>query len=140
MSLMLFYLVFFLQLRLPPRSTRTDTRFPYTALFRSADARLPSPHERLALRSRGDEIVDVVIGVDQVRIVGRRHGIHRIGRMDEIEESRRPLIIPAHAKIERQPVGNLTVILDIDAELEILRIDRRAPLNSSHKCAYSMPH
>src|SRR3546814_19038001 len=88
MSLMLFYLVFFLQLRLPPRSTRTDTRFPYTALFRSADARLPSPHERLALRSRGDEIVDVVIGVDQVRIVGRRHGIHRIGRMDEIEESR----------------------------------------------------
>src|SRR3546814_17665955 len=46
--------------------------------------------------------------------------------MDEIEESRRPLIIPAHAKIERQPVGNLPVILDIDAELEILRIDDRA--------------
>src|SRR3546814_20242455 len=46
--------------------------------------------------------------------------------MDGIEESRRPLIIPAHAKIERQPVGNLPVILDIDAELEILRIDDRA--------------
>src|SRR3546814_11638526 len=26
---------FFLMLRLPPRSTRTDTRFPYTTLFRS---------------------------------------------------------------------------------------------------------
>src|SRR3546814_6465584 len=29
-------LVFFLMIRRPPRSTRTDTRFPYTTLFRSA--------------------------------------------------------------------------------------------------------
>src|SRR3546814_11880647 len=28
--------VFFLMIRRPPRSTRTDTRFPYTSLFRSA--------------------------------------------------------------------------------------------------------
>src|SRR3546814_9414089 len=28
-------LVFFLMIRRPPRSTRTDTRFPYTTLFRS---------------------------------------------------------------------------------------------------------
>src|SRR3546814_1124059 len=27
---------FFLMIRLPPRSTRTDTLFPYTSLFRSA--------------------------------------------------------------------------------------------------------
>src|SRR3546814_14044507 len=27
---------FFLMIRLPPRSTRTDTLFPYTTLFRSA--------------------------------------------------------------------------------------------------------
>src|SRR3546814_14331621 len=27
--------VFFLMIRRPPRSTRTDTRFPYTTLFRS---------------------------------------------------------------------------------------------------------
>src|SRR3546814_8441851 len=32
---------FFLMIRLPPRSTRTDTLFPYTTLFRSdAEARL----------------------------------------------------------------------------------------------------
>src|SRR3546814_7735821 len=30
-----FVSVFFLMLRLPPRSTRTDTLFPYTTLFRS---------------------------------------------------------------------------------------------------------
>src|SRR3546814_14601048 len=29
------FLFFFLMLRLPPRSTRTDTLFPYTTLFRS---------------------------------------------------------------------------------------------------------
>src|SRR3546814_10579773 len=29
------YLCFFLMIRRPPRSTRTDTLFPYTTLFRS---------------------------------------------------------------------------------------------------------
>src|SRR3546814_6839467 len=33
-----FFLFFFLMIRRPPRSTRTDTRFPYTTLFRSAEA------------------------------------------------------------------------------------------------------
>src|SRR3546814_13621819 len=30
-----FYFFFFLMIRRPPRSTRTDTLFPYTTLFRS---------------------------------------------------------------------------------------------------------
>src|SRR3546814_16747353 len=29
------FLIFFLMIRRPPRSTRTDTLFPYTTLFRS---------------------------------------------------------------------------------------------------------
>src|SRR3546814_18501288 len=38
MFLLLFLLFFFfLMIRLPPRSTRTDTLFPYTTLFRSRD-------------------------------------------------------------------------------------------------------
>src|SRR3546814_4027418 len=32
---LLFYLLFFLMILRPPRSTRTDTLFPYTTLFRS---------------------------------------------------------------------------------------------------------
>src|SRR3546814_5071110 len=36
---------FFLMIRRPPRSTRTDTLFPYTTLFRSEDRR-----QRLAAR------------------------------------------------------------------------------------------
>src|SRR3546814_13178230 len=31
---------FFLMIRRPPRSTRTDTLFPYTTLFRSLDRRI----------------------------------------------------------------------------------------------------
>src|SRR3546814_11169686 len=34
--LLLFFVFFFLMIRRPPRSTPTDTLFPYTTLFRSA--------------------------------------------------------------------------------------------------------
>src|SRR3546814_3757532 len=37
--LLLAYYVFFLMIRRPPRSTRTDTLFPYTTLFRSLSHR-----------------------------------------------------------------------------------------------------
>src|SRR3546814_5418903 len=40
--LALFCSFFFLMIRRPPRSTRTDTLFPYTTLFRSASDRMPS--------------------------------------------------------------------------------------------------
>src|SRR3546814_7821352 len=33
-----YYFFFFLMIRRPPRSTRTDTLFPYTTLFRSQEA------------------------------------------------------------------------------------------------------
>src|SRR3546814_14813863 len=35
MRLSVLYVFLFLMVRLPPRSTRTDARFPYTTLFRS---------------------------------------------------------------------------------------------------------
>src|SRR3546814_20691328 len=43
---------FFLMIRLPPRSTRTATLFPYTTLFRSSVATPHSPHERLRAMAR----------------------------------------------------------------------------------------
>src|SRR3546814_14326263 len=36
-------IVFFLMIRRPPRSTRTDTLFPYTTLFRSMGRNLETP-------------------------------------------------------------------------------------------------
>src|SRR3546814_3140384 len=44
---MLFCVFFFLMIRRPPRSTRTDTLFPYTTLFRSLD------HDRVKIGARG---------------------------------------------------------------------------------------
>src|SRR3546814_18371243 len=35
--ILIYVVLFFLMIRRPPRSTRTDTLFPYTTLFRSAD-------------------------------------------------------------------------------------------------------
>src|SRR3546814_10600330 len=40
---MIFFVVFFLMIRRPPRSTRTDTLFPYTTLYRSVRILSPRP-------------------------------------------------------------------------------------------------
>src|SRR3546814_14464471 len=37
------HFIYFLMMRLPPRSTRTDTLFPYTTLFRSGPGEIASP-------------------------------------------------------------------------------------------------
>src|SRR3546814_2955179 len=42
----LIFFFFFLMIRRPPRSTLTDTLFPYTTLFRSASAPHPVPGRR----------------------------------------------------------------------------------------------
>src|SRR3546814_20298004 len=50
----LYIVFFFLRIRLPPRSPRTDTLFPYTALFRSREsesARLSQERALEALRA-----------------------------------------------------------------------------------------
>src|SRR3546814_6589830 len=44
---MLSYMFFFLMIRRPPRSTRTDTLFPYTTLFRSTE---PETIEQYSIR------------------------------------------------------------------------------------------
>src|SRR3546814_3486119 len=46
--------VFFLMIRRPPRSTRTDTLFPYTTLFRSCSTRRRHHHPH-PCRSHGPE-------------------------------------------------------------------------------------
>src|SRR3546814_11096832 len=44
----LFFIFFFLMIRPPPRSTRTDTLFPYTTLFRSYIHFNPVKHGHVA--------------------------------------------------------------------------------------------
>src|SRR3546814_5453486 len=68
--------LFFLMIRRPPRSTRTDTLFPYTTLFRSPRPRRQPP---------GDERP----------LPGRRSHAHR----------RRPVGGPAGARAQRSSDG-----------------------------------
>src|SRR3546814_3831394 len=52
-------------IRRPPRSTRTDTHFPYTTLFRSIDAvanELDRAHAQEYLEDFQDELVWLAIG------------------------------------------------------------------------------
>src|SRR3546814_2810844 len=57
--------------RRPPRSTRTDTLFPYTTLFRSAYG------EAVGL-------VTKALQVEQDRIVGRQRDLATAGKMEDL--------------------------------------------------------
>src|SRR3546814_5393214 len=46
------FLFFFLMIRRPPRSTRTDTLFPYTTLFRSNGAKVREAMDRVVTSVR----------------------------------------------------------------------------------------
>src|SRR3546814_10270833 len=66
---------FFLMIRRPPRSTRTDTLFPYTTLFRSAcrtvRCRVGQHHRRLEARHQALVGVGGRVGerVDRARVL-----------------------------------------------------------------------
>src|SRR3546814_15400513 len=66
MCLVYLLFFFFLMIRRPPRSTRTDTLFPYTTLFRSDTA----------LRGRVDAVRDAV-DKDLEALMAQHGGEHR---------------------------------------------------------------
>src|SRR3546814_2166154 len=84
-------LFFFLRVRRPPRSTRTDTLFPYTTLFRSddpADARGEHPHHRGRQRRHAE-----------AQRLGRTE--HRVGTQPHrIEPDERGAVPPALGRSE----------------------------------------
>src|SRR3546814_14448517 len=54
---------FFLMIRRPPRSTRTDTLFPYTTLFRSLER---DPPARRAVAHAGEDVDDRALAVQAI--------------------------------------------------------------------------
>src|SRR3546814_4904906 len=74
MSLLYF---FFLMIRRPPRSTRTDTLFPYTTLFRSADVHVGElALHQLELADRLTELL-ALVHVRHHRVETGRHDAER---------------------------------------------------------------
>src|SRR3546814_1558394 len=84
---------FFLMIRRPPRSKRTDTLLPYTTLFRSKvqDREMPA-------------LVAIPPGQQKIRDLGRRAGLGRArGRQRDPQQAadRRVGLIEAHGPDDR---------------------------------------
>src|SRR3546814_10630004 len=80
------YLIFFLMIRRPPRSTLTDTLFPYTTLFRSAQAdyelRWFTPAVEVALCGHATLASGhALMEGDSVRFLTRKAGILAVRRI-----------------------------------------------------------
>src|SRR3546814_12175328 len=67
--------MFFLMIRRPPRSTRTDTLFPYTTLFRSADAELTADDRLHAGVASGKREFESAEEITAVGDGDRRHAV-----------------------------------------------------------------
>src|SRR3546814_14066993 len=102
--------IFFLMIRRPPRSTRTDTLSPYTTLFRS--------------EQRGGVDMDVPESGGE----GRQHQ-HRSKRGDAVEREIGERGHPA----QRGVIETGHPLLDDGHEVDEQRLDRKSTrLNSSH--------
>src|SRR3546814_1874217 len=76
-------------IRRPPRSTRTDTLFPYTTLFRSGEESGCESREapRLVAAGRGFDLDDVGAEIGQHQPAGRAHdGLAELDDLDRSEE------------------------------------------------------
>src|SRR3546814_7327873 len=104
-------------IRRPPRSTRTDTLFPYTTLFRSV---VDLAAQRLDLVERaGDEALaaearihahaedKVAVAYDRVDRVGRRRRVKRYPRLlaEALDELERPMQMRACFGMHGDDVG-----------------------------------
>src|SRR3546814_19223083 len=71
-----YLLFFFLMIRRPPRSTRTDTLFPYTTLFRSDD----QPVHPAGRSGVPGPAAAADVWFDRVHVGGDHVGFHLVGR------------------------------------------------------------
>src|SRR3546814_4519895 len=120
-------------IRRPPKSTRTDTLFPYTTLFRSVGQR---PRDR-GLRLFEIEIADADLGLAlefEGRLVGR--DVDRAG--GRVLAVKRPLRSAQHFDLRdveevegRGRDARVIDVVDIDSDAE----RKSTRMNPSHKCA-----
>src|SRR3546814_1598137 len=104
--------MFFLMIRRPPRSTRTDTLFPYTTLFRSAQ---PLGHDAPALAGMAVVLVDHVDAGDAQGVCDRARVVH-VGRcpvasIEQVDQQRtRRAVVTVHLVNERVAVIPAVVV------------------------------
>src|SRR3546814_14357925 len=140
---------FFYMIRRPPISTRTDTLFPYTTLFRShfieqQGAAVRGAEKALAPRRRAGE--GALLVAEQQRLehrLGQRRAIDRdegavAAARAQMDRARQHFIAgPGRAVDQHGDVGGGDAIGE---RIEREALDRESTrLNSSHECANRMP-
>src|SRR3546814_19932929 len=125
-------LFFFLMIRRPPRSTRTDTLFPYTTLFRSraGDAVAASAeHDRDAV-VEADLVLDIDAelllafrGEGTGGVVGRERIIIDVVEVDELEAAGTAFLhlVPALVDSQEELVLDMCAGAEVDIDILVCR-------------------
>src|SRR3546814_5106801 len=94
-------------IRRPPRSTRTDTLFPYTPLVRAQHPQLRL-RDLVGLRDRRDGCLHEHLAGHQLALLGRQIDVHdrRLGRVDVLQ--RRGDLLAAELETRDQRTGRRT--------------------------------
>src|SRR3546814_20567319 len=115
------FFFFFLMIRRPPRSTRTDTLFPYTTLFRSG----AKSSEEFDYEFFGREIGDLGPGIACAHLIG--DAVHQMGFAKPgltVEEQRIERDLAAFGQSAGGVVGQLVRLADDVAIEGVTAFDR----------------
>src|SRR3546814_19663588 len=95
----------FLMVRRPPRSTRTDTRFPYTTLFRSGQLLAGGIEAGRARLHRQQRALAAMVEPDVVQALWRIRRLQRLGD-PECFQGR----VAADQRLDQRAVGRAQVL------------------------------
>src|SRR3546814_7235530 len=126
-------------IRRPPRSTRTDTLFPYTTLFRSERQAIDFALEGGAIETDGDGTL-----LTTWQCLHERHPAATRSELSErlagwLAQDR--VLWPNHGHLEGDDThAHIDTLARLAPDAPIVLDRKRTPLNSSHSCASRMPH
>src|SRR3546814_2452372 len=114
-------------LRRPPRSTRTDTLFPYTTLFRSYEGATADPHEILQNRARAARRLQRLAQHDEIEgILGIVREIGVGVALNRRQAVRDAFVDAVHAELDAAAV-DLLELREIRQELAVAAADVEHP-------------
>src|SRR3546814_1982628 len=130
-------------MRLPPRSTRTDTLFPSTTLFRSHRTRLLEARDPAIIGTRGARVSRAGLGEVELRILIEdvEHGdvqraVERVGRQAESDaeiELGQPVALERGATADERAIGaDRRIGHDAAIAVEHAEVPGRAKIGRAH--------